>query len=122
MSLSMVTGKWEQLSTPECQLAESPRYAHDHWMWTDIDGKTIHRCFQSDWLSAPQTAVQSLSMPDTIGCILPTPQSTVYWLFGRQGVYCLEWSFNQAHTLSPMHTKLFDAKAFRFNDGRADGK
>lgn len=110
----MQTLEWQPAKVPSCALAESPRYAHGAWVWLDITGRKV---FKATSLPAANPAeVQSLSLPDEIGCILPTPHPDVWVLLGRQGVYHLhQWQHVQAIAHPP-----YDAALHRYNDGRAD--
>lgn len=113
---------WSALQTPSCLLAESPRFAHNYWFWVDIDGKAMHRCVSVDWLANPTAHIESIELPDTVGCVLPKQTPHEFGLFGRQGIYDLHWEPGCPESLKKTQDVLFDADHYRFNDGRADIK
>lgn len=121
---------WRPLLVPACELAESPRWVGDHWVWVDIEGKQLHRCWSSDLSFSEQHDVQSLSLDQQIGCVLPCEEKHTYALFGRHAIQILEWpepleNTALSNTLShPRFNTLsdvpFDSNKYRFNDGCTD--
>ena len=111
---------WIAPPFPACQLAESPRFCHNHWVWLDIDGQVLYRCDQADLLNAPATAVESQTLPDQMGCVLPTQHANQYMLYGRQGIYHLNWPAGRGGAFSKSAEAPFNPDRYRFNDGRAD--
>jgi sugar lactone lactonase YvrE len=109
---------WQALPLPACSLAESPRYAHGGWAWVDINKRTLYRLNQSDVLNDSlknTTQLNTLQLPDEIGCVLPTAQANTWVALGRQGGWLIE---NNTCTLKLKAP--FDSSKHRFNDGRAD--
>lgn len=106
---------WRALPLPACSLAESPRYAHGGWMWVDINKRVLYRLNQSDVFNATPANLYTLSLPDEIGCILPTKQAETLVALGRQGGWLIEGDTCTLKLAAP-----FDASKHRFNDGRAD--
>lgn len=119
---SLLKSEWFALKTPECLLAESPRFAHGYWFWIDIDGKAMHRCLRSDWLSQPDAKIETAKLPDTAGCVLPKKALHEFLLFGRKGIYELSWEPNRPERIRKVQDVLFDPNQYRFNDGRADNQ
>lgn len=114
---------WVLLNTPAQQLTESPRYAHQRWIWLDIDGQCIYRCKGWNMQTGESIHLQSQALPESFGCVIPTQTPEQLLLFGRSGVYLAHWSLdtNQC-SLNQLAPAPFDSKNHRFNDGRADGQ
>ncbi len=113
--------KWEPLPAPACKLAESPRFCDSQWFWVDIDGQQLFRCTTADLHAVTEKMIESIQLPDQIGCVLPGEDKNQFTLFGRQGVYQLTWTVNQT-LIKAIHLSPFDTTTHRFNDGRADLK
>lgn len=113
---------WKPVATPACLLAESPRYAHGVWVWTDIDGKVLYRCPQADLPtgSQPSALIDKIHLPEQIGCVLPTTNPQTWLLFGRTYIWTLEWPEGSKADCYADLPVPFDPELFRFNDGRAD--
>ncbi|WP_370262964.1 SMP-30/gluconolactonase/LRE family protein [Limnobacter sp.] len=112
----MSMGPWHALDLPPCTLAESPRYAHGQWVWLDIDGQVLYQLAQADlWAGPLKAALQQHTLPEQMGCVLPTANPEQWVLLGRSGL----WLFANG-----LCTRLlpapFDTTKHRFNDGRAD--
>lgn len=125
-----VLGDWQAVAAPSCLLAESPRYVHGHWVWTDIDGKMLYRCRHATLPTQGSTGaevtstadIEQIHLPEQIGCVLPTPNPQTWLLFGRTHIFTLEWPpGNKADCYADLPVP-FDPALFRFNDGRADAK
>lgn len=106
---------WQALPLPECSLAESPRYAHGGWMWVDINNRVLYRLNQHDPFQPEAGNLQTLNLPDEIGCVLPTANSHTLVAMGRQGGWRIEDDTCTLKLPAP-----FDQTRHRFNDGRAD--
>lgn len=106
---------WQVLPLPACSLGESPRYAHGGWMWVDINGRTLYRLNQADPFTPKDENLQTLQMPDEIGCVLPTADAHTLVALGRNGGWLI-----QQGTFTHKLESPFDATKHRFNDGRAD--
>jgi sugar lactone lactonase YvrE len=109
---------WQALPLPACSLAESPRYAHGGWAWVDINTRTLYRLNQSDVLNTAlhnTTLLNTLHLPDEIGCVLPTANKNIWVGLGRQGGWLIEDDTCTLKLNAP-----YDSSKHRFNDGRAD--
>ncbi len=86
-------------------------------MWVDIDQRQLHQIAHSNPFGA--CSVQSHTLPDDIGCVLPTADPKVLVGLGRQGAWLMQFD-QQAPSFQLEITAPFDSKKHRFNDGRAD--
>lgn len=116
-----ILSNWKALPNSNCQLAESPRYAHGVWCWVDIDGKKIFRCQTQNLNEATSSNIEVAELPDQVGCVLPTKEKNSYALFGRKGTYLLNWG-STSTDIHIENTSPFDPNTHRFNDGHADAK
>lgn len=119
----MQLSDWKPVPAPACQLAESPRWAHGHWFWLDIDGHRFYRCQQADLLSnSSAQAIEGFELDDDFGCALPTHTAGHYLLFGRKSISFLKWPLKagQPASIECVVEPTFDPAAYRYNDGRAD--
>lgn len=109
--------KWTPLAVPPCALAESPRYAHGGWFWVDISGRTLYRLEQNDVFDIKPSQLRATTLPDEMGCVLPTAKSDTLIGLGRQGAWLLHGDDATLKLPAP-----FDSSLHRFNDGRADSQ
>lgn len=122
MGMTATSLNWHALPLPECSLAESPRYAHGKWMWIDINKRALFWLNQHNLLQAQAENLHTLSLPDQMGCILPTDQADILVGLGRKGGWIIQKDVDQ-NTSATCKLKLaapFDSGKHRFNDGRAD--
>jgi sugar lactone lactonase YvrE len=106
---------WQALPFPFCSLPESPRFAHNSWIWLDIDSRRLYRLKKPNILKASETDLQIRDLPDELACILPTRKTGTLVGLGRQGGWLIENS-----TITHKLAAPFDSSGQRFNDGRAD--
>lgn len=113
---------WHALNLPACSLAESPRYAHGSWMWVDINHRAFFKLNQIDLFNPLAENLHTLSLPDQMGCVLPTAQANIFVGLGRKGGWIIEKDVDKIDqaTCKFKLAAPFDSAKHRFNDGRAD--
>ncbi|HEX4857099.1 MAG TPA: SMP-30/gluconolactonase/LRE family protein [Limnobacter sp.] len=109
--------EWQALPFPFCSLPESPRYAHESWMWLDIESQLLYCLNSTNVFDAGLGKLQQVSLPDEIACILPTAKAGRLVGLGRQGGWLIENGTATHYLPAPFNSGLQ-----RFNDGRADSE
>ncbi|MCQ8896753.1 SMP-30/gluconolactonase/LRE family protein [Limnobacter humi] len=108
--------EWSPIELGGASLTESPRYAHQQWVWVDIPSKILYRCKTP--IHAARHPIEQTVLPDEVACVLPTAQADVWLLMGRHDVYTVDWTSSNATIQAHRMSLPYDPNTHRFNDGQ----
>lgn len=106
-------------------LAESPRFAHEQWVWLDIPKQNAYAIRHTDLLSIHKSQkaqpITPTPLPDEMAAILPTANPQQWLGCGRAGIWLMNWHTQTMHA-ELIYTAPYDTYTQRFNDAQLDAQ